>query len=58
MTGEERDQLLRVPPEEAAGLIVSLQLSRVTSAEIALVLGRDAKWMTIHHPRPDWNARK
>lgn len=57
LTDEERDQLLRIPSAEARPLIESLQRSRVTSAEIAAVLGRNPKWMTRNHPRPDWNAK-
>ena len=56
LTGEERDDLLRAAPEEMGALIASLQRSRVTSAEIAAVLGRSQKWMARTHPRPDWGT--
>lgn len=56
LTGEERDDLLRAAPEETPSLIASLQRSRVTSAEIAAVLGRSQKWMARTHPRPDWGT--
>ena len=56
LTGEERDDLLRAAPEEVGSLIASLQRSRVTSAEIAAVLGRSQKWMARTHPRPDWGT--
>ncbi len=57
LTGEERDDLLRAAPEETPSLIASLQRSRVTSAEIAAVLGRSQKWMARNHPRPDWGTQ-
>ena len=56
LTGVERDDLLRAAPEEVGSLIASLQRSRVTSAEIAAVLGRSQKWMARTHPRPDWGT--
>lgn len=54
LTLEEWDQLLRVAPGDLGSLIESLQRSRVTSAEIAAVLGRTPTWMAQNHPRPGW----
>lgn len=52
LTDDERHQLLTVPAEDARPLIEALQRSRVTSAEIAQVLGHSPGWMVRHHPRP------
>ncbi|MBB1514295.1 MucR family transcriptional regulator [Tessaracoccus sp. MC1627] len=57
LTGEERDDLLRAAPEEVGSLIAALQRSRVTSAEIAAVLGRSQKWMRAPIPAPTGEPR-
>ena len=58
LTLEERDQLLRVAPGDLGSLIESLQRSRVTSAEIAAVLGQTQTWMAQNHPRPGWGGTR